>query len=85
MLTAEREDSTVPKALLFVVCGWVALIYFGLGVFMVSNRSVNVTLSTCALAFACSIFIILELDTPYSGVIGISTASLLQAEAELGR
>ncbi|MDM0104012.1 hypothetical protein QTH97_03660 [Variovorax sp. J22R24] len=83
VLTAEREDSSVPTALLVIVCGWVVVIYVGLGAFMVINRSVNVALAICALAFACSIFIILELDTPFSGVVGVSNKSVLRAQAEL--
>ncbi|MDM0072771.1 DUF4239 domain-containing protein [Variovorax sp. J2P1-59] len=83
VLTSEREDSSVPAALLVVVCGWVVVIYVGLGAFMVINQSVNVALGICALAFACSIFIILELDTPFSGVVGVSNKSVLRAQAEV--
>ena len=84
VLTAERQDSSVPVALLVIVCGWVVVIYIGLGAFTVINKSVNVALAICALAFACSIFIILELDTPFSGVVGVSNKSVLRAQAELG-
>jgi hypothetical protein len=85
VLTAERGDRSIPTTLLVVVTVWVVLIYFGLGVFAVSNRTVIAVLVFCALAFACSIFLILELDTPYSGVIGISSAPLQSARAELGK
>jgi len=83
VLTSEREESSIPPALLIIVCGWFVVIYMGLGAFLVSNMSVNVALGTCALAFACSIFIILELDTPFSGVVGVSNRSVLLARAEL--
>jgi hypothetical protein len=85
VLSAERTDSSVPAALLVIVCGWFVLIYVGLGVFLVINRSVNVALAVCALAFACSIFIILELETPYSGVVGVSNRATSRAQAELMR
>ena len=84
-LTAEKGDHSIPNTLLVVVTVWVVLIYIGLGVFAERNRTVIVALTFCALAFACSIFLILELDTPYSGVIGISSAPLQNAGAELGR
>ncbi|MGJ7510558.1 hypothetical protein [Variovorax sp. GT1P44] len=84
VLTAERQDSSVPAALLFIVCGWVVVIYVGLGAFTIINKSVSVALGICALAFACSIFIILELDTPFSGVVDVSNKSVLRAQAELG-
>lgn len=83
VLTSEREESSIPPALLIIVCGWFVVIYMGLGAFLVSNTSVNVALGICALAFACSIFIILELDTPFSGVVGVSNRSVFLAQAEL--
>jgi membrane-bound ClpP family serine protease len=50
----------------------------------VINRTVTASLLVCALAFAGAIFIILELDTPYSGLIGVSSRPLLDAGAVLG-
>ena len=85
VLVAEHRTSTVPTALLVIVTGWVTVIYFGLGVFLVGNRSVYLALGICAVAFACSIFIILELDTPFSGVVGVSDRSLIRAQAELAQ
>jgi hypothetical protein len=85
VLTTERGTSSVPTALIVIVSGWVVAIYIGLGVFMVINRSVIVALAICALAFACSIFIILELDTPFSGVVGVSKQSVVRAQAELAQ
>ena len=75
----------MPTALLLIVTGWVTVIYFGLGVFLVGNRSVYLALCICAVAFACSIFIILELDTPFSGVVGVSDRSLIRAQAEVAQ
>jgi hypothetical protein len=43
----------------------------------------SVALGICALAFACSIFIILKLDTPFAGLVGVSDQSVLRAPAEL--
>ncbi|MBO9650042.1 MAG: hypothetical protein J7605_16165 [Variovorax sp.] len=85
VLVAEHGTSTVPTALLVVVTGWVTVIYFGFGVFLVGNRSVYFALCICAVAFACSIFIILELDTPFSGVVGVSDRSLIRAQTELAQ
>jgi hypothetical protein len=85
VLTVELGDHSMPTPVLVVVTLWVVLIFVGLGVFAVSNRAVIVALTFCALAFAGSIFLILELDTPYSGLIGISGAPLQEAAAEVGR
>jgi membrane-bound ClpP family serine protease len=44
-----------------------------------------VALALPALVFAGSIFLILELDTPYSGVICVSGLPLKTAMVELGK
>lgn len=85
VLSSEHGESSVPAVLIVIVGGWVVLIYLGLGAFLVSNRSVIVALSICALAFACSIYIILELDTPYSGVVSVSEKPLIRAQAALSQ
>jgi hypothetical protein len=84
VLTVERGDHTVPTTLLVVIAAWVILIFFGLGVFVAANRTITTTLVVCAFAFATAILLVLELDTPYSGIIGISGRPLANALAELG-
>ena len=83
VLIVERNQSSIPTVLLAVVVAWVVLIYLGLGIFHVSNPTVNITLDICALAFACAIAIVIELDTPYSGLVGVSTEPLARAAAAL--
>jgi hypothetical protein len=85
VLSVERGDRSIPTTLLVVVTVWVALIFVGVGMFAVINRTVTASLLVCALAFAGAIFIILELDTPYSGLIGVSSQPLVDAGAVLGR
>ena len=79
VLIVERNDSSIPTVLIAIVVAWVILIYLGLGIFGVDNRTVNTTLDICALAFACAIAIVIELDSPYSGLVGISTEPLARA------
>jgi hypothetical protein len=35
--------------------------------------------SVCALSFSCAIFLVLELDNPFAGLMGISSAMLRSA------
>ncbi len=83
--SVERGKRTIPNLVLAVVVSWVVLIFVGLGIFSVTNRTVVAGLVICALAFASSIFLVLELDMPYSGLITISGDSLRAAAAEVGR
>lgn len=85
VVTSEQSEQSVPVLLLVVVAAWVFLIFIGLGAFSVHNRSVRVVLVCSALAFAGSIFLILEFETPYSGVIRVSGQPLLNAAEELAR
>ncbi len=49
------------------------------------NGTTAVTLFLCALCVAAAIFLILELYTPFEGVIHISSAPLRYALSSLGR
>jgi hypothetical protein len=84
VLTVERNEHSMPAALLVVLAVWLALLFFGLGVFAVRNRTFVVALATRAMAFAGSTLLILELDTPCTGVIGISSEPLRNASSALG-
>lgn len=84
VIIMERYSSSVPELLILIVVAWVVLIYLGLGIFNVSNPTVNTTLDICALAFACAIAIVIELDSPYSGLVSISTEPLARAAQALG-
>ncbi|HEY9133759.1 MAG TPA: hypothetical protein VIM98_18555 [Dyella sp.] len=81
--TSEQSEQSVPAVLLLIVSAWVVLIFVGLGAFTVHNRSVRVVLVCSALAFAGSVFLILEFETPYSGIIRVSGQPLLNAAEEL--
>jgi hypothetical protein len=85
VVTSEQSVQSVPTVLLIVVAAWVFLIFVGLGAFSVHNRSVRVVLVCSALAFAGSVFLILEFETPYSGIIRVSGQPLLNAAEELAR
>ena len=41
-----------------------------------ANLAVTAWLLVCVLSFACAIFLVLELDDPFTGLMGISSALL---------
>jgi len=41
-----------------------------------ANLVVMAALLVCALSFSCAIFLVLELDNPFTGLMGISSATL---------
>jgi hypothetical protein len=63
---------------------WVTLLLGSFGLFAPRNATVVVTLLICALAISSAVFLILELDQPFNGMIQLSSAPLRNALAQLG-
>ena len=84
-LTLVRSGGTIPVPFLAVVVLWLALMFAGLGLLAARNGTVVVVSLAVALAVSAAIFLILELDTPYSGLITLSDAPLRLAVQHLGR
>ena len=55
---------------------WLTVIFTSFGLFPPRNATVITVLLVCALSAAGSLFLILELDTPYEGLIKVSSAPL---------
>jgi len=53
---------------------WLTVIFTSFGLFSPRNATVITFLLVCALSAAGSLFLIMELDTPYEGLIKISSA-----------
>ena len=64
---------------------WLAIIFASFGLFAPRNASVTAALFVAALSVAGSIYLILEMDQPYRGLIKISSAPLRIALQELGQ
>ena len=76
---------SISMPLLIVLVSWLVIIFTAFGLFAPRNPTVNAALLLCALAAACAILLILEMDRPLGGLITISTAPLHDALAHLGR
>lgn len=84
-LLAAQRNSSIPMPFLVVMVSWLALILASFGLFAPRNALSLVTLFICATAIASAIFLILELDRPFAGVIKVSSAPLEKAMEQLGR
>ena len=63
---------------------WVTIIFLSFGLFAPRNATVIATLFLCALSVSGAIYLVLELDLPFAGLIRISDAPMRQAAASLG-
>ncbi len=83
LIHAQREDS-MPSALLIVLGAWLALIFSTFGLFAPRNPVVTGTLLVCSMSAAGAVFLILELNSPFTGFIKVSSAPLYEALLYLG-
>jgi hypothetical protein len=76
---------SIPIPLLIILVLWLSIIFGAFGTFAPPNGTVIAALLLGALSTSAAIFLILEMNTPLDGVIGISLAPMRDALALLGQ
>jgi hypothetical protein len=84
LLAAQRGNS-VSVPMLVVLVAWLTIIFISFGLFAPRNGTVIVSLFVSALSVSGAIFLILEMYSPYAGLIHVSGAPLRAALAHLGQ
>jgi hypothetical protein len=84
-LMFEQGATSVSKPMLVVMVFWLAIIFISWGLFAPPNVTVVAALMVVALSVSGSIFLIMEMYSPYQGLIQISSAPLRAALAHLGQ
>jgi len=85
LLLFEQSGHSIPMPFLVLLIFWVTIIFLSFGLFAPRNATVVATLFLCALSVSGAIFLIMELDRPFGGLIQISSAPLLNAIANIGK
>jgi hypothetical protein len=80
-----QATTSVSMPLLIVLVLWLTVIFISFGLFAPFNATVVFSLFVSALSVSGAIFLILEMYTPYTGVIQISSAPLRAGLAHLGK
>jgi hypothetical protein len=83
LLIERRGQSSLPTPFLVMLVAWLVIIFFSFGLFSPRNATVIVVLLLCALSAAGSLYLIQELDSPYGGLMQVSSAPLRNALAQL--
>jgi len=73
LLFTQTTGSSVSRPLLIVVVSWLAILFFSFGLFAPMNGVVINALVAAALSAAGAIFLVLEFDQPFGGLIQISS------------
>jgi hypothetical protein len=76
--------SSVPFPFLVVVICWLTVTFASFGLYAPRNVTVMVVLGVSSLSVAAAVFLILELASPFTGLIKISSGPLRFALARLG-
>ena len=79
-----QGSSSISLPLLVVLVFWLTTIFVGFGLFAPANATVLTSLLVSALSVSAAILLILELYSPYSGLIRVSSAPLRGALTQLG-
>ena len=79
------SGSSVSTVFLVVVVFWLALIFGSFGLFAPRNATVMTVLVVCALSVAASVFLILEMDGAFGGMMKVSSAPLRFTLAHLSQ
>jgi hypothetical protein len=80
-----QKGSSIPMPFLVVLGAWLALLLASFALFAPKNATSVVILIVCGLAVSSAVFLILELDRPFEGILQVSSEPLRNVLAQLGR
>lgn len=83
-LLIEENQNELPTPFLVVLLCWLTILYATYGLFTPRNATVIIVLLVCAFSMSSAIYMIVEMNRPFEGVIKVSSAPLLKALQHLG-
>jgi len=84
-LMFEEQTNSISLPLLGMLVFWLVIVFAGFGLFSPTNTTVVVTFLLCAVAVSGAIFLIVEMYTPFKGLIQLSDAPLRSALAYMSK
>ena len=83
-LVYEQQSTSISMPMLIILVSWLTALFISFGLYAPTNGTVVTSLLVSALSVSCAVLLILELYTPYHGLINISSAPLRAALMQLG-
>jgi hypothetical protein len=68
---------SISMPMLIILVSWLVLIFFGFSLIAPPNSTTTLALVAAAFSVACAIFLILELDQPFGGLIHIPSKPII--------
>ena len=84
LLQAQAVPS-VSKPLLIALMIWLVVIFLGFSLLAPANATSTLALMAGAFSVACAIFIILELDFPFAGIVRVPSEPMIKTLAHLAK
>ena len=84
-LASIGSQSSVPLPFLSVLVFWLTITFTSFGVFAPRNATVLAVLFVCAVSVSSALFLVLELDLPFEGLIKVSPDSLRYALSHINK
>jgi hypothetical protein len=84
-LEYEQSAAALSMPMLCILVFWTAALFASFGLFAPRNGTVIVALFAAGLSVTGAIFLILELNSPFAGLLQIPQAGFLDAIAHLGK
>jgi len=81
----EQMGSSIPWPFLTILVFWFTVIFASFGLFAPTNGSVIIAMLVSALSVAAAIYLIVEMDQPFGGLIKLSSSPVLTALDQIGR
>jgi hypothetical protein len=83
LLVEQTAGSSIPTPFLIILGFWATTLFVSFGMFAPRHGTSIGVLFVCALSIAAAIFVILEMDHPFSGMIRIPSAPARSALANM--
>jgi len=79
-----ETGTKIPTPFLVILVAWVGMLFLGFGLFARVNPTVTVALMVGSLCVAAAVFLILELNSPFSGLLRLPDAPVQYAISRIG-
>jgi hypothetical protein len=80
-----QQASSIPILFLVVLVFWLAILFIGFGLFAPPNPTVLAVLCICAFSVSAAVFVVIEMDDAFTGLMRVSSEPLSNAITVIGR
>jgi hypothetical protein len=78
-------ENSIPLPFLVILVFWLTIVFVSFGLFAPWNATVIAALFVCAISVATALFLVLEMESPFTGFIRVSPDPLRYALSSLGK